>query len=163
MPREYAPVAPFEPSFILADVRYKTLPPATKVLYVALWCRAVQDRRETLGIHYDTVAMQSDSSLDARTVHKSVAILQQRCLIGILGDGRVRVNGIKKKVRIGWKDNGVNISPSKGEIKTKRQHQVEKGVILPSSSSKDIKETTSPNIPHELQGTWMRIFPLTSF
>jgi len=106
MSREYTPFAKLETTFILSDPRYKTLAPTAKVLYIALWARAFQDRRGTLPNWYDTAAMQEDCRLDARTIVKSVTMLQQRCLIKREADGRITVVGVHGKGNIKWKDAG---------------------------------------------------------
>jgi len=128
MPREYTPYAIIETTFILSDPRYKSLPPTSKVLYIALWARAFQDRRELLPEWYNAAAMSEDSSLDTRTVSRCVAILLQRCLIKIGGDGRVRVCGAKGKGKIKWKEDGVVKSPKKRQSKGKGRHIEEKSI-----------------------------------
>lgn len=97
--------AKIEPSFILADIRYKSLTAAAKVVYITLWVRAVSYRSDTLPNFYDTRAIQSDCSLDRRTICKSVTSLQQSCLIDVLPDGRYKVLGVKKiHDGLGWKN-----------------------------------------------------------
>lgn len=127
MPREYSPYIVVETTFILSDPRYKTLPASAAKLFWALWARAFQDRRDTLPDWYDTGAMQEDSRLDARTVRRAAAILQQRCLIEYTEEGNIKVCGVREKGNIKWKENGVKSPPApkqtKGEPLSKKRKE----------------------------------------
>jgi len=125
MPREYTPYAIFETTFLLADPRYKKLKATTKVLYVALWARAFQDRRDVLPLWYDTQAIRADTSLDTRTVQSGLESLSQNCLIEILADGRINVLGARDKGNIKWKDteNSLPLFMAKDRREEKRKEK----------------------------------------
>lgn len=153
MPREYTPYCILECTFILSDPRYKTLPASAAKMYIALWARAFMDRRETLADWYDTVALQEDCRLDARTVRKAVAILQQRCLIKVADSGAITVCGVKNKGKsIKWKEGkALPASPHKSlptPLATKNKRE--------SKSKKESKSSAKPkkDTPAQAFVTW---------
>ena len=108
MPRKCDPYCIVEIPFLFGP-RFLSLPATARCVYLALWGRAVEMRREQLPCWYDTAAIQGDCRLDTRTVRKSVALLQQKCLIIIHPENGITICGVKTKhPDLTWKDNVSN-------------------------------------------------------
>ena len=119
MPRKCDPYCIIELSFLFGP-RFVSLPASARVTYLALWGRAVDTRRIQLPYWYDTAALQRDTGLDTRTVRKSVALLQQKCLIDVDDKNRITVYGVKDKHgSLTW--NEEPLEEPAGDIKGKSQ------------------------------------------
>lgn len=126
MPREYSPYCIIETTFILGDPRYKGLSPTAKVLYIALWARAFQERREVLPRWYDYRAAGSDGVLGCKTVGRCLKEIKKNLLIELLEDGRIKVLGVKNKGNIHWKEEDKALPQPLPQPLSKKEEREEK-------------------------------------
>jgi len=114
MSRNYTPYAIFECEFLTSDPRFKALDGTTSKIYVQLWSRAFQYRRELLPSFHDECAIADDYGavhrrITVRKVRASLRLLCEKKLIRCethSGQNRIRVIGVKGKGNIAWKDAG---------------------------------------------------------
>jgi hypothetical protein len=144
--RTYTPFAKVEPMFFLADPRFRSLPTTGKVLYLALWFRAVAERRETMSEQYGVKEAARDAGIDERSCAKMLRQLQQKCLISTDRKKRITVCGVKSKHEgMDWRDGAnpsLEIAPSGGKRLSEQSKRRIKDNALTTKQEREIN-----NIP----------------
>lgn len=89
--------AKIEPAFIFYDERFTTLTATEKWVYIALWCKCVEQCKDATFLQQNCCNLARYTSIDARTARKIVAKLHEKKLISWVDGNHVTVHGVASK------------------------------------------------------------------
>jgi len=129
--------AQIETSFFLTDARLDEMTNTEKVIYITLWCLAVDTRKSTLTFPNLPRTLGRLSRNDARTIRPALAKLRELCLIEMVNENTITVCGVREKhPKLKWKDDRVETT-----LKVSQGYRAEQSRA---------KQTTSPNPVSEI-------------